>query len=157
MKKDLTTAAIGGGIGGLCDAIYATTMWGLGAWQGVASGLLGKASFDGGNSTIALGLVLHFFIAFVMALVYVKASHRLPILTSRPLLIGVLYGLVLYVVMNFVVVPLSAIGFRPPTLMGVVKSLPPHILFVGPAIALVTAWRARGTTLGLKTGSMPTS
>ena len=157
MKKDLTTAAIGGGIGGL---LMPSTPPRCGAWaRGRAwlSGLLGKASFDGGNGTIALGLALHFFIAFVMALVYVKASHRLPVLTSRPLLMGVLYGLVLYVVMNFVVVPLSAIGFRPPTLMGVVKSLPPHILFVGPAIALVTAWRARGTTLGLKTDSMPTS
>ena len=148
MKKDLATAAIGGGIGGLCDAIYATSMWGPGAWQGVASGLLGKASFDGGNATIALGLALHFFIAFVMALVYVKASHKLPALTARPILMGVLYGFVLYVVMNFVVVPLSAIGFHPPKLTGVLKALPPHILFVGPAIALATARRARGDRPG---------
>jgi hypothetical protein len=145
MKKDLTTAAIGGGIGGLLDALYASLMWGMGAWQAVASGLLGKASFEGGSATIAMGLALHFFIAFVMALVYVTASHKLPSLTSRPILMGVLYGLVLYVVMNFVVVPLSAIGFRVPTLMGVLKSLPPHILFVGPAIALVTARRSRPT------------
>jgi len=148
MKKDLTTAAIGGGIGGLLDAVYASTMWGMGAWQSVASGLLGKASFDGGNTTIALGLALHFFIAFVMALVYVKASHKLPVLTVRPILMGVLYGFVLYVVMNFVVIPLSAIGFHPPKLMGVLKSLPPHILFVGPAIAVVTARRARPGSLG---------
>jgi hypothetical protein len=143
MKKDLATAAIGGGIGGLLDAVYASSMWGMGAWQSVASGLLGKASFDGGNATIALGLALHFFIAFVMALVYVKASHRIPALTARPILMGVLYGFVLYVVMNFVVIPLSAIGFHPPKLMGVLKSLPPHILFVGPAIAIVTARRSR--------------
>jgi hypothetical protein len=143
MKKDLTTAAIGGGIGALLDAVYASLMWGMGAWQSVASGLLGKASFEGGSRTIALGLVLHFFIAFVMALVYVKASHRLPALTARPILMGVLYGLVLYVVMNFVVVPLSAIGFHAPSLKGVLKSLPPHILFVGPAIALVAARRGR--------------
>jgi len=143
MKKDLTTAAIGGAVGGLLDAVYASTLWGMGAWQSVASGLLGKASFEGGNTTIALGLALHFFIAFVMALVYVKASHKLPALTAQPVLMGVLYGCVLYVVMNFVVIPLSAIGFHPPKLMGVLKSLPPHILFVGPAIALVTARRAR--------------
>jgi hypothetical protein len=143
MKKDLTTAAIGGGIGGLLDALYASLMWGMGAWQSVASGLLGKASFEGGNATIALGLALHFFIAFMMALVYVKASHKLSALTTRPIVMGVLYGLVLYVVMNFVVIPLSAIGFHTPSLKGVLKSLPPHILFVGPAIALVTALRAR--------------
>jgi hypothetical protein len=155
MKKDLTTAAIGGGIGGLLDVLYASLMWGMGAWQGVASGLLGKASFEGGNATIALGLALHFFIAFVMALVYVKASHKLPVLAARPILMGVLYGFVLYGVMNFVVVPLSAIGFHPPKLMGVLKSLPPHILFVGPAIALVTARRAR-VGMALKMDLKPT-
>jgi hypothetical protein len=45
--------------------------------------------------------------------------------------------------MNFVVVPLSAIGYRPPTFWGSVRALLPHILFVGPAIALITALRAR--------------
>jgi len=150
MKRHLVTAAIGGGIGGLLDAIYATVLWGVilgsnpaGIWQSVAAGLLGKASFDGGNATAALGLALHFFIAFVMALVYVLASRRLPVLLSRPILMGVLYGFVLYVVMNFVVVPLSAIGWRAPTLMGSIRALIPHILFVGPAISLIAARRAR--------------
>ena len=95
---------------------------GAAGWQSVASGLLGKASYEGGNATIVLGLALHFFIAFVMALVYVKASHRLPVLVCRPVLMGVLYGFVLYVVMNFVVVPLSAIGFHAPSLRGVDSS-----------------------------------
>jgi hypothetical protein len=153
MKRDLATAAIGGGIAGLLDAIYATVLWGVilgsnpaAVWQGVAAGLLGKASFDGGNATAALGLLCHFFIAFVMALVYVRASRRLPVLVTRPLLMGVLYGVVLYVVMNFVVVPLSAIGFRPPTLTGVIRAFPPHVLLVGPVISWVAARRARTST-----------
>ena len=151
MKKLLVTAALGGGVGGLLDCLYATILWGFilghnpaGIWQSVASGLLGKASYDGGSATVLLGLALHFFIAFLMALVYVLASRRLPALTARPVLMGVLYGLVLYLVMNFVVVPLSAIGPRfPKSLMGVVWPLLPHILFVGPAIALITARRSR--------------
>ena len=72
MKRDLTTAAIGGGIGGLLDAIYATVLWGVisaaipTAHLAVGGlGLLGKASFEGGNATAALGLALHFFIAFL--------------------------------------------------------------------------------------------
>ena len=74
MKRDFGTAAIGGGVGGLLDAIYATVLWGFilggsptGIWQSVASGLIGKSSYDGGTATAALGLALHFFIAFVMA------------------------------------------------------------------------------------------
>lgn len=150
MKRDFGTAALGGGVGGLLDAIYATVLWGFilggnptGIWQSVASGLIGKSAFDGGTATAALGLALHFFIAFVMALVYVLASRRLPVLIARPIVMGMLYGLVLYVVMNFVVVPLSAIGFRPLNLWGAVRALLPHILFVGPAIGLITARRAR--------------
>jgi hypothetical protein len=143
MKRDVTTAAIGGGVAGLLDAIYATVLWGMiqgsnpaAVWQSVASGLSGKAAFQGGAATATLGLALHFFIAFVMA-------RRLPALLARPILMGVLYGFVLYVVMNFVVVPLSAIGFRAPDLVGAIRALIPHILFVGPVISLVAARRAR--------------
>jgi hypothetical protein len=142
MKKNLVTAALGGGVGGLADIIYAVVLWGFilgdnpaAVLQSVASGLLGKAAYDGGAATAALGLALHFFIAFVMALVYVLISRRLPILTARPVLMGVLYGFALYLVMNFVVVPLSAIGYRPPTLWGAMRALFPHVAFVGPAIA----------------------
>jgi len=150
MKRALGTAALGGGIAGLLDCLYATVLWGFllgdnpaGVWQSVAAGLLGKASYEGGNATALLGLALHFCIAFVMALVYVLASRRLPVLTARPLLMGVLYGAALYVVMNFVVVPLSAIGFHAPSLKGSMRVIIPHILFVGPAISLITARRAR--------------
>jgi hypothetical protein len=152
MKSELATAAIGGGVAGLLDAIYATVLWGMilgsnpaAVWQSVASGLLGKTSFEGGAATVALGLTLHFFIAFVMALVYVRAARRLPVLLARPILMGVLYGFVLYVVMNFVVVPLSAIGFRAPNLVGAIRALIPHIVFVGPAISLIAARRAPAT------------
>ena len=150
MKRDLASAALGGSVAGLLDAIYATVLWGVilgsnpaAVWQSVASGLLGKAAFSGGASTATLGLALHFFIAFVMALVYVRAARRLPVLTARPLWMGFLYGFVLYVVMNFVVVPLSAIGFKAPTLVGVMRALPPHILLVGPVIAWIAARRAQ--------------
>ena len=53
MKRDFGTAAIGGGVGGLLDAIYATVLWGFilggsptGIWQSVASGLIGKPSYS---------------------------------------------------------------------------------------------------------------
>lgn len=151
MKRELTTAAIAGGIGGLLDGLYATVLWGFilgsnpaGVWQSVAAGLLGKeAAYSGGNATALLGLALHFFIAFVMALVYVRASRHLPLLIARPLLTGALYGAALYLVMNFGVVPLSALGFHAPSLKGAIRTLIPHVLFVGPAISLVTARRAR--------------
>ena len=152
MNKTLGTAALGGGVGGLLDIVYAITLWGfilggspVGILQSIASGILGKAAYEGGAATAALGLALHFFIAFCMALAYVLAAKRLPILTARPLLMGALYGFVLFAVMNFVVVPLSAIGWRPMKPMGAFRALLPHIVFVGPAIAYF-ARRSRATS-----------
>jgi hypothetical protein len=151
MKKHLVTAALGGGVGGLLDIAYAIVLWGfilggspVGILQSIAAGLIGKeAAYGGGAGTAILGLALHFFIAFVMALIYILASRKIPVLAARPLLMGFLYGFVLFAVMNFVVVPLSAIGWRPMTWMGAMRALPPHILFVGPAIAWFTARRAK--------------
>lgn len=150
MNRSLGTAALGGGVGGLLDIVYAITLWGfilggspVGILQSIASGILGKAAYDGGAATATLGLTLHFCIAFGMALVYVLAARRLPILTTRWLLMGALYGVVLFCVMNFVVVPLSAIGWRPMKPIGAFRALIPHVIFVGPAIAYFAAKRLR--------------
>ncbi len=104
----------GGVVAGTLDITYACVFWALKAgvpprriFQSVAAGLLGPASFEGGAATAALGLVLHFFIATTMSLVYYIAAGRFPVLVRRAFLCGAIYGLLLYAVMNYVVVPLS--------------------------------------------------
>lgn len=77
--------------------------------QFIASGVLGREAFEGGAATEALGLFLHYFIAFVIVTVYILASRRLPILAERPFVLGPIYGLLVHVVMHYVVVPLSAV------------------------------------------------
>jgi hypothetical protein len=113
-------------------------------FQSVASGLLGKAAFKGGAQTAALGLTLHFAIMAVMVTVYALASLRLPILTRKPVLMGVGYGLATYAVMNYVVLPLSQAGhggaFKLPVFINGVLA---HVLFVGLPIALIIAWREK--------------
>lgn len=79
----------------------------------VASGLLGAASFDGGAATAALGAVLHFLIALGAAAVYYAASRKLTWMVRRPVASGLLYGVAVYLFMNAVVLPLSAIAFKP--------------------------------------------
>ena len=78
--------------------------------QSIAAGLLGREAFNGGWGTAALGLALHFFIAFIIVLVFVTASQRMPALTRQPVLVGLIYGIAVYLVMTFVVVPASAAG-----------------------------------------------
>ena len=67
----------GGLVAGTLDIVYACVFWALKAdvpvqriLQSVAAGLLGQESFQGGASTAALGLGLHYFIATSMSVVY---------------------------------------------------------------------------------------
>jgi hypothetical protein len=116
-------------------------------FQSVASGLLGKAAFKGGAPAAALGLALHFSIMAVMVAVYVAASLRQPILTRRPVLAGLGYGLATYVVMNFVVLPLSNAAPRGPFVpASFVNGLMAHLLLVGLPIAVIAASREKMTT-----------
>jgi hypothetical protein len=104
--------------------------------QSIAAGVLGKASFSGGITSAALGLALHYFIAFSVVTVYVLASRRWPPLRLRPLVYGAIYGVLVYLVMNQIVIPLSqaANGVKP--LIVIVNGIAIHIIGVGIAAAL---------------------
>ena len=78
--------------------------------QSIASGWLGRESYNGGVATAALGAVTHYFIAFGIVAVYFIVSRRIRLLTRHPIPCGVVYGLLVYLFMNRVVIPLSAIG-----------------------------------------------
>jgi hypothetical protein len=98
--------------GGAVDAVYATALGlirsgsALKPWQGVASAWIGKAARDGGAGAAGLGLVTHFGIALAMAGAFAAVAGRVKLLYERPLLAGALYGLVLYLVMYRIVLPL---------------------------------------------------
>lgn len=74
----------------------------------IAGGLLAKQSFSGGATTALLGLVLQEFMGMLIAGIYVGAAQILPLLTRRWITFGVAYGVIIFFVMNYVVVPLSA-------------------------------------------------
>src|ERR1051326_719296 len=87
----------GGMACGLFDITQACIAWGIQnhlppprIFQAVASGLLGPKSFQGGGKTAALGLFLHFLIAFIWAVIYYLASRQIAFLTESPVLAGLL-------------------------------------------------------------------
>jgi hypothetical protein len=84
--------------------------------QAIASGVLGAAAFHDGFAAALAGLLLQWTMALMIAGVYVAALWRWPGLARHPLGGGVAYGIVVYGVMNYVVVPLSAAPFGPPAL-----------------------------------------
>jgi hypothetical protein len=136
---------IGGGlIAASLDITYAMIMTAragygaLAAMQGVASGLLGGAAFEGGIATAALGLFLHCTILIVAAAIYYAASRRLSVLRRRAVICGLLYGVLIFLFMNLVVLPLSAVPFRVSvSLMSMVKGFVSHGILVGLPIALM--------------------
>lgn len=114
--------------------------------QAIASGLLGPASFNGGLAAAALGLACHFTIALGAATVYVLASRKLPVLTRHPIVCGIAFGLAVYLFMQNVVLPLSAIRVRttPTPLPQLMNQWLIHALGVGLPIALAARhWASR--------------
>jgi uncharacterized membrane protein YagU involved in acid resistance len=104
--------------------------------QSVASGALGRDAYAGGLATAALGLGLHFLIAFLVTAIFFAVASRVRSLTIQPVAIGALYGIVVYLVMNFVVIPLSKIGPRPlPSTIVIVTGVLVHIFLIGIPIA----------------------
>jgi hypothetical protein len=118
--------------------------------QSIASGVLGRSAFEGGIPTAILGTALHFFIAFVIVFTYSIASRRLPRLVDSPWAFGPVYGLVVYVVMNLIVVPLSRASHASPSTAVLVNGLLIHALGVG----LLSALFARAARSPISTGSM---
>ncbi|HEU4625769.1 MAG TPA: hypothetical protein VFS52_13445 [Steroidobacteraceae bacterium] len=148
-------AILGGGLlGGLIDITFACVVWAIRAGvtpirvgQSVAAGLLGReASLAGGVATGILGLVLHFLMAIVMAAVYYGAATRIPLLVRHAVPCGLAYGLGLFLVMNFIVMPLSAIGRMGGNgpLVIMIPEILVHMFGVGLTIALFTRAALRG-------------
>jgi hypothetical protein len=108
-------------------------------WQGVASGLLGPESFRRGKASVALGLLFHCSIAFAAAAVFTEASHYFPFLAIHYLISGAAFGVVVFLVMNLMVIPLSAMGKRPVTPQAVITQVIIHIVCVGLPISIAAS------------------
>lgn len=79
----------------------------------IASGILGKAAYEGGNEIQLVGLVLHYIIAITFAFFFFWLFARINGLRKVSLLAGIVYGLFVWMVMNLVVVPLSNVTKQP--------------------------------------------
>jgi hypothetical protein len=116
LKRVVIAAVIAGAVAGLLDIGAAALINGLGLdviMRAIARGVLGPAAMKGGTNAAILGLVLQVLMGILIALIYGLASLRLPILARRWITFGLAYGVGIFFVMNYVVVPLSAVGMVP--------------------------------------------
>lgn len=134
----------GGLVVGALDLLDAFIFFGLrsgarpiGTLHSIAAGAIGRdAARAGGIPTAALGVLLHFTIAFIIAATYVVASRFVPALRKQWVVCGLAFGVLAYFVMTFVVVPLSNAGpgriaFSLPVVPVLINGLAIHAFGVG--------------------------
>lgn len=149
----VTRAILLGGLAiAVLDGLDAVIFFGLRGvppariFQAIAAGLLGPAAFQGGGATLALGLALHLVIATTIAAVAVGLMRRFPALARHPLRAGPVYGIGVWGVMNFVVIPLSALSRGGLSASVVLNGLFIHVYGVGiPAMLAARAALAHRT------------
>lgn len=140
------TIILGGLVAGILDATngviayyIAFGMNPIQALQYIASGALGAASFKGGLFTAGAGVLFHFFIAFTVATIFYFASKLIPWIKEQFVISGLAYGAAVYLVMNYLVLPLSAVAPSPFSLGLFLNGVIGHALFVGLPIAWVAS------------------
>lgn len=107
----LTAVLLGGIVAGTIDIGAACLITGHSVTfilHTIAGGLLAKQSYSGGTPTALLGLALQELMGVLIAAIYAGAATLLPPLRRQWLAGGLAYGVVIFFVMNYVVVPLSA-------------------------------------------------
>lgn len=137
----LVPILVGGAIAGTFDMTAALLTFGANGMRGVAAGLIGRhAAIQGGALTLALGVLLHYFIAFSIAAVYCLASRRLDFLRDHFIVCGLFYGIGVYLVMNLIVLPLCGLHFSGPyQWRGLVQGILIHMFLIG----LPVSWSLR--------------
>lgn len=146
------TVIYGGLVIGVLDfldaSIFFPLYYGIGfvdVWHGPAAGIVGReASRAGGWNTALLGILMHFIIGFCIAAVYFLLSRFIPILLRHPIVSGLIFGVAAHFVMQYVVIPLSAIGAVSPwpPIGSLLNSIIGHALLVGLPVALIATWSA---------------
>ena len=150
-KSLLRLSVIGGIITGLLHLLVQVGLvYGLilkspfiSSLQYVASGAMGNAAFAGGLATALLGLILDFIMTTVMAGVFFLSADRIPLLRRHVIPGSLLYGFGVFIVMNLIVLPLSAAPPLPdPPMWLFIEIILEHILLIGLPLGLLVRWHA---------------
>ena len=104
---------------------------------GIAGGLVGAAGRHVSAGQYILGLSIHYFIAFSAAAVYCLAGKKLDFLRDHFFVCGLFYGIAVFLVMQLVVLPLSAYhAMGPYQYSGLVQGLLAHMFLIGMPIPI---------------------
>ncbi|MBD2701808.1 hypothetical protein IC229_14245 [Spirosoma sp. BT702] len=143
-SKALRTIISAGLTAGVLDALAAMTMLmirggknPLAVWSYVASAAFGQEALTGGTPMVVWGLVFHFFIALTFAGFFFLIFPAIRQYINQPVIVGLLYGIFVWLIMNRVVIPLSKLPAQPFDLSKAWIGIVIIMVFVGLPIALI--------------------
>lgn len=121
----------------IVDYYIATGKGPAGIFKYIASAILGKDAFSGGTGVILLGLALHYLIAFLFTIFFVYLYIKTNLSLRSKVLVGILYGVLIWATMNFIVVPLSMTPKSPWVPWKMLKALLILICMIGLPLAFL--------------------
>lgn len=111
----------------------------LAVYRFIASGIFGQEALSGGASMALLGIFFHYGIALGWAWLFFIACPKLSILLKNWLVSGIFYGLVVWLSMNLVVLPISRVPSTTITLSGAIIGISVLMVCVGLPIAFLAS------------------
>lgn len=147
-RQSLFSAMLTAGLlAGTLDIVTAMIVYNVGPAQifpFIASGAFGKEAFSGSSMMIAWGIIFHYFIAFTWTIVFFVAYPKLSLLRKNAVITGLLYGIVIWLVMNLVVLRLSQLTQSPFDLEAAAIGAAILMVMVGLPIAVLAQRYYRG-------------
>jgi hypothetical protein len=132
---------IAGFIAGTLDIIAAIISSGadpIRVLQFIASGAVGRdAAFAGGLPMAFLGLALHYLIAYSWTTLFFLLYPKVAILQKNKYVVGLAYGVVVWLVMNLLVLPMSQIVQREFNWAGAIKGTLILMFMIGLPISIL--------------------
>jgi hypothetical protein len=138
LKTILVAGLCAGLLDGTSAVIFLAKMNFEGVFRYVASAVFDKAAFTGGKEMIAYGISFHFMIALCWAAVYYYLYKKIPLIRRSFIISGMAYGVMVWIVMNLLVVPLTHVQQAPFTLQSVAKNMVILMFAIGLTIAFIT-------------------
>jgi hypothetical protein len=139
-KSLIKPIIIAGLTAGTLDAIGAIVVYNANPFrmfQHIASGAIGhEQAFSGEWATALLGAGIHFFIAFCWTIIFFLIFPSIQKFRINRFILGILYGAVVWVIMNMIVLPLSQIAGGPLALKQVLIGMSILMVMIGIPISL---------------------
>jgi hypothetical protein len=136
LKAIILTGLLAGTLD-ITSAVVASQVPPIPVGRYIATGIFGREALSGGVGMGVLGLFLHYVIAFSWTILFFLAYPKVSILSKNKIVVGLCYGIVVWLVMNLIVVPMSSVPRGPLQLRGIIINVSILMVMIGLPISIM--------------------